>query len=164
MKKYTFRRYNKKFPELYKREKTKLRGILPKAKIEHIGSTAVPSLGGKGIIDVMIAVPKKKIRKTKEELQKAGYLFKKKTGQDRLFFEKDYEYKGKIRRVHIQLTYKDSYNWKTAIATRDYLRKNKYFLKEYSKIKKEAVKFAKGEGKKYREYKKKFLDKINKKP
>ena len=51
MEKYKFRKYDPKFGELFKREKAKLKKIIPGIKIEHIGSTAVPSLGGKGIID-----------------------------------------------------------------------------------------------------------------
>jgi len=47
-----------------------------------------------------------------------------------------------------------------AIAFRDYLVKNPKIAKEYAKIKKEAVKHAKGEGEKYRGYKHKFLQKI----
>ena len=48
------------------------------------------------------------------------------------------------------------------LAVRDYLRKNPEALKEYEQIKKEAIKHAKGEGRKYREYKKSFLQKIEK--
>jgi len=48
------------------------------------------------------------------------------------------------------------------IAIRDYLKKHKGIAREYEKIKKEAVKYAKGEGKRYREYKNSFLQKIEK--
>ena len=48
------------------------------------------------------------------------------------------------------------------ITVRDYLEKNPKAIKEYERVKKEAIKHAKGEGKKYREYKKSFLQKIEK--
>lgn len=49
--KYKFRKYDPKYPLLYKRERMKLRRILGKSpKIEHVGSTAVPGLGGKGLL------------------------------------------------------------------------------------------------------------------
>jgi len=162
MKKYNFRPYNKDYPRLYKREKEKLLKILPKdAKIEHVGSTAVKGLGGKGIIDIIISVNNKILNKTIRILQKSGYIFKSKSGsKNRKFFEKDYKYKNNIRRVHLQLTSHDSKIWKSHLAIRDYLNENKEVCMQYSKLKKKAVKFSKGEGIKYRKYKENFLKKL----
>ena len=53
-KRYVFRGYSKRFLVLFAYEKKKLRQILPSALIEHFGSSAVPNLGGKGIVDVMV--------------------------------------------------------------------------------------------------------------
>lgn len=157
MEKYVFREYNKKFPELFKREKYKLKKILPKAKIEHIGSTSVKSLGGKGIIDIIVGVSKNKISSTKNKLIKNKYNFKPKAGdKDRLFFERDYKYKN-IRRVHLQLTYLNSKTWKNAIKIRNKLKENKEISKQYEKTKKQAIKIAEGDGRKYRKNKGKFL-------
>ena len=51
MKKYVFKPYNPKFPVLFEQEKQRIASHLKeKAPIEHVGSTAVPGLGGKGII------------------------------------------------------------------------------------------------------------------
>jgi len=160
--KYIFRGHGKNFSNLYKRERVKLRKILIKdAKIEHIGSTAVPGLGGKGIIDIIISVNKKNIGKTKNKLKERGYEFKPEAGdKERLFFEKDYQYKGKTRRVHLHLTPHNSLVWREFIAVRDCLIENKRYAKEYAKIKKKAVKICKGKGKIYRKYKKDFLEKI----
>ena len=46
------------------------------------------------------------------------------------------------------------------IAIRDYLRKNPETAKEYEKLKKKAVIYAKGNGEKYRKYKNNFLQNI----
>jgi len=158
MKKYKFRKYDKKFPELFRRERLKLMKILPGAKIEHIGSTSVKGLGGKGIVDIMISINKDNVEKARDKLTKSGYLWKEKAGEGkvRLFFEKDYKSRGKIRRVHLQLTYHDSKIWNNTIKTREILRNSKEKVRKYSKIKKKAVKLGKV-GEKYREYKNKFL-------
>lgn len=163
--KYVLRAYNPHFPKFYKREKVKLKKILTKdAKIEHIGSSAVIGLSGKGIIDIIISVAKKDIEKTKKKLQEKGYKFKPLAGdKERLFLEKDYKYLGKIRRVHIHLTRHNSPIWKKCIAVRDYLRNNPKEAEEYIKIKKKAIKIAREEGKIYRSYKKSFLDKLEEK-
>ncbi|MEA3329527.1 MAG: GrpB family protein [Nanoarchaeota archaeon] len=66
--KYKYRKYDKKYPELFRREKSKLRKILgKKPEITHVGSTAIPGLGGKGVIDILISVSKKQIIKTKDK-------------------------------------------------------------------------------------------------
>ncbi|MFH1840090.1 MAG: GrpB family protein [Nanoarchaeota archaeon] len=161
MEKYVFKKYSSRFPKLFTREKTKLKKFLPKnAKIKHIGSTAVPGLGGKGIIDVFISVNKKEIKKTKENLGKHGYKLKPTGGsKQRKFFEKDYTYNKKTRRVHIHLTFHDSQEFKKAINFVKYLRNNPKITKEYAKIKKQGARLAKGNAKTYQKHKKKFLEK-----
>ncbi len=163
MEKYKFREYDKKFQELFKREKTKLRKIMPNSQIEHIGSTAVKGLGGKGIIDILIAVPNEQINKVKNKLIKNKYKFGLTAGdKNRLFFEKDYKYNGGIRRVHIQLTSNNSNVWKKSIYFRDYLIKNKKEAKRYETMKLNAAKICEGEGKIYKEYKEKFFKELDK--
>ena len=160
MEKYKFRKYDSKFQELFKREKVKLKKILPNdSKIEHVGSTAVKGLGGKGVLDVMISVPKGDIKKVKEQLEKANYIFKESGGErDRLFFKKNYKYGGEIRIVHIQLTSHNSYISKRMIKFRDLLIKDKAYAKEYADIKRKAAEIAKGEGKIYRKHKEKIFE------
>ncbi|MBU1246001.1 MAG: GrpB family protein [Nanoarchaeota archaeon] len=164
MEKYVFKKYSSEFPKLFTREKTKLKKFLPKnAKIKHIGSTAIPGLGGKGIIDIFISVNKKDIKKTKEKLEKFDYIFKPSGGsKQRKFFEKDYTYHKKTRRVHIHLTFHNSQEFKRAIDFVEYLKNNPKITKEYAKIKKQGTKLAKGNAKVYQKHKKKFLEKINK--
>ena len=163
LKKYSFNKYSEKYKQLFNKEKTKLKRIFPRAKIEHVGSSSIKKIGGKGIIDIAISVPKKQIQNTIKKLERNNYDFRP-TGEDkeRSFFQRIIKSKGNERRIHIQLTHSKSKSWKSMLAVRDYLRKNPEALKEYEQIKKEAIKHAKGEGRKYREYKKSFLQKIEK--
>lgn len=159
--KYKFRKYNKNYPKLYSKEKIKLKKILPKSNIEHIGSTSVKNLGGKGIIDIIISVPKKELTKSKNKIITAGYKFKASGGEkNRLFFEKDYKNNKRIRRVHLHLTSLNSKIWKNAIKIREILKYDKEKQQKYEQIKKDVVKKAKGNGKTYRRLKDKFLKEI----
>lgn len=76
---------------------------------------------------------------------------------ERLFFRKDYPQKG---RVHIHLTKFGGRDWKELLGFRNYLLKNPKAVIEYVKIKKDAVKKAKGDGKKYKKHKEKFIKNI----
>ena len=162
MKKYIFKKYDEKYPRLFQKEKAKLKKVLPKnVKIEHIGSTAIKGLGGKGIIDIAISINKKGLGKAKDILENNSYEFRPKGGnKNRLFFKKIYKYAEKEKIVHLHLIPHNSKDWKKDIAFRDHLRKDKKLLKKYEEIKKKAVKHAKEEGKKYRGYKNKFFKKI----
>tara|TARA_Y100000310_G_C20476036_1_gene712459 strand:+ start:125 stop:637 length:513 start_codon:yes stop_codon:yes gene_type:complete len=163
MEKYHFKEYNSKFPKLFQKEKIRLKKLLGKVMMEHIGSTAVPNLKGKGIIDIVIGVDKKNIPKFKNKLIEGKYVFLPKAGEkNRLFFERDYKYCGMVRRVHLHLTYYKSDVWKRMISVRDYLKKHPREKKRYEKIKKDGVMICKGEGKIYREYKNKYLNNLTK--
>jgi len=164
MKKYTFRKYDKRFPKLFLKEKKRLLKILPTdSEIEHVGSTSVPGLGGKGIIDVIIGINKKDISNVKKLLEENKYNWIKNAGdRNRIFFQKDYGFLFK-RRVHLHLTNKRSIIWKKHIALRNFLRVNKKIAKKYEELKKKAVKYSGGIGEKYRNYKNKFIVSLLKK-
>lgn len=153
MGKYIFKPYDSKFKNIYLKEKVKLQKILPdRIKIEHIGSTAVPGLGGKGIIDIAILIPKKDWKKYVNLLEKKGFDYKPRPGDEkRKFMQKIVRYSGKERRIHIHLTTKEF--WNSFISFRDYLIENKEEMDKYARIKKEGIKRAKNDGKKYRMYK-----------
>ena len=159
MQKYVFRKYNPEYPAFFTSEKKKISKILSSTtKIEHIGSTAIPNLGGKGILDIIIGVSKSEFTKAKHNLEKTGYEFREKVSDpERLFFRIDYPYKNKERRVHIHLTELNGQEWKKLIGFRDYLLKNSEAAKQYAKIKKEGVKKACGDCEKYRKHKEGFI-------
>ena len=162
MQTYLFRRYNPKYRTFFASEKSRIaKAVGSAAKIEHVGSTAVPSLGGKGILDIMVGVSTSKMVGAKERLEKVGYDFREKASHpERLFFRKDYPYGSRKRRVHVHLTKLNGRDWKEIIGFRDYLIKHPDVLPEYAKVKKEAVKRALGEGEKYRKHKEKFIKSI----
>lgn len=163
LKKYSFNKYSEKYKQLFIREKVKLKNIFPRAKIEHVGSSSVRGLGGKEIIDIALSVPKNQIQNAIKKLQRNGYDFlPKEENKERNFFQRIIKYQRNERRIHIQLTYSNSKTWKSMLAVREYLQKNPKAIKEYAQVKKRAIKHAKGEGKKYRDYKKPFLQKIEK--
>lgn len=160
--KYKFKKYNKLYPLLFNKEKQKIKKILPKGTlIEHVGSSAVPELGGKGIIDIAIKTPRDKINAFVKKLKNLGYNEAHQRDNRRVFLQKIIKKNGKERRVHIHLTLNNKF-FNSFIVVRDYLVNHDKERKEYAKIKKEASKYAKGEGKKYREYKHLFIEKLQK--
>lgn len=156
--KYSFKAYTPKFKSIYLKEKSKiLKALSTKIKIEHVGSTSVPGLGGKGIIDIAILTPRKDLRKYFSKLAKIGFEYHPHPGDDkRKFLQKIIKYSGKERRVHIHLCLSHEF-FDSFIAFREYLIKHKGIRDEYAKLKKDAVRHAKGDGKKYGNHKIDFL-------
>jgi GrpB-like predicted nucleotidyltransferase (UPF0157 family) len=165
MEKYRFREYNSKYKKFFLKEKNTITKALgDNCFIEHVGSTSIPSLGGKGIVDVLVGVKSKNHPKFIKTLKSTGYEFREKAStSDRLFFRRDYNSGKETRRVHIHLTKFDGKDWNEMIAFRDYLLKHPEDVKKYVKIKKEAVEKAKGEGEIYREFKQSFMEEITRK-
>ena len=163
MNKYKFRSYSKKYPKLFEKEKQRLRKFLPNiVKIEHIGSTSVPNLKGKGIIDILIAIEKNNLNKVKEKLLEKGYIIMPHAGnKSRISFKKNYGIL-RNRRVHIHLTFLNSKTWKETLKFKNNLLKNLELRKQYSEIKKQAVKKAQGKGQVYRDLKNNFMKKYSK--
>ncbi len=163
VKKYVFRKYDPRYKIYFKMEKARLVGILRGAVIEHVGSTAVPGLGGKGILDIAIAVPKKGLESAARALRERGYEFRAKASTlERLFFRRDYAKGRKVRRVHIHLMLLGSRDLKEHITFRDFLINHPDKASLYAEIKREAARVSRGDGDVYNAHKKRFIEEVTK--
>ena len=69
-----YREYSNDYPRLFEIDRGRIRRALElPAQIEHIGSTAVVGLGGKGVLDVGIGVASQGRPSAREQLWPAGY-------------------------------------------------------------------------------------------
>lgn len=172
--KYIFRPYNPIFSSLFEKEKERLKNILGSlAQIEHIGSTAVPGLGGKGVIDISVSTPKSDWENISLKITELGYEYKKKDSErekEKLFFMAHLPDKELGNRIyHIHLSYPESPELKKEIGFRDYLINHPKKAKEYAEIKKiaaeKAHKFTTKDEMRdtYGQIKKDFIEKILKK-
>lgn len=155
---YKFRRYEDIFPQLYNNERKRIGKVIPRnVLIEHIGSSAVLNLPGKGIIDIMIACPKKDMIKINEKLEKIGYETGISSDKGRIFLKREAKIDGKFRRFHIHITSLNYKLWKNAICFRDYLRENPDVSSKYGKLKKKAIIKCNDKGEIYKKLKNKFI-------
>lgn len=164
MTKYVFKPYSHIFPELFNKEKERIGSHINfPSVIEHVGSTAIPGLGGKGIIDIAIAVNKKDMESVAMKLQSLGYEFRPAfSTDDRFYFIIDLpDPEEEKRKYHIHLTYSENNEWKEFIGFRDYLRSHPKELQEYAELKKRAVIEAKHDGHQYRKIKDPIFKKIS---
>src|SRR5262249_27002497 len=152
------------FPDLFQKEKERIvHSLVNVLAIEHVGSTAIPGLGGKGIIDIAISVAKEEMERTSSILQKLGYEFRPTFSTPDRFYFIAYlaDPEEGSRRYHIHLTSPSSKEWKELVGFRDYLRTHPEAVEEYANVKKQAAKTANQDGEQYRKMKEPIFQKIN---
>ncbi|MDE6697748.1 MAG: GrpB family protein [Muribaculaceae bacterium] len=127
--------HNPHWTEWAKEEIATLSAILSgfDIKIRHIGSTAIPDIMAKPIVDILVEIPpttdKEAIRKIMEA---AGYICMS-ASDERMSFNKGYTPEGYAERVfHIHFHHTGDND---EIYFRDYLISNPYVAKEYESIK-----------------------------
>ena len=134
--------YDPQWPILYEEEKDRILGVIGHivVAIEHIGSTAVPGLGAKPIIDIMIAVRYlDDAEECIEPLKSIGYEyvpeFEDSLPERRFFWKGPPE----ARKYHIHMVELTSDFWKRHLLFRDYLRTHPKVSQKYHHLKKELA-------------------------
>ena len=142
--------YTKEWEILFKREKLLLKQILGglALDIQHVGSTAIPDMPAKPIIDIAVGIKTvNNFGECTKPLQSAGYLFRENASNWReFFFAKGPEEK---RAYHLHLMKYNGEIWKNYLAFRDYLRANRKHARKYAELKETLFK-------KYPENRKKY--------
>jgi len=154
--------YKTEWVDHYKQEVDLLRSILADMTlhIEHIGSTSIPGMAAKAIIDIMVAVPSL-IRSSELifGLDSIGYTYKPfDTIPERMFFGK--EIQQDIRTHNLNLTLEGSELWKNQLMFRDYLRENDHLALEYIQLKRSFSEYYKRTNHVDVEWKSDFISKV----
>lgn len=151
--------YDKKVIERFDRQKNKILKAIGNFEIHHIGSTAVPGLGGKGIIDILIGIDNwEQATEIIEALKKIGFLHVHLKEKGRIFLSKNTGLS--LSNVHVHIAIKQSKAYKELLFFRDYLRKNEKETKNYYNLKKSWLKESNGDRKEYGDLKNKYINKI----
>ncbi len=158
-------KYNPKWPELFREERKK---ILVKIvglgiQVEHIGGTAVPGLGAKPIIDIMIGIEGlSDAEKCITLLEEIGYILKAKSVED-VSERKALAKSINGTKIHIYIVEANTDNWEKNILFRNYLLAHPETAKEYNKLKVELAKNYKNDQIAYTKGKAKFIKKVESK-
>lgn len=132
--------YDLQWPILFEQEKTLLIKALNDwdIAIEHIGSTAVPGLSAKPIIDILLGVNSLADVNAEfiKKLEMIGYEYVpeyEKEMPERCYFRKKSPAGKRIANLHVAV--KNSLFWHRHINFRDYLRNNPLAAKDYEHLK-----------------------------
>jgi len=151
--------YSKKFSQIFEREKDNTSKHLKDVEIHHIGSTSVPGLGGKGMVDIMIGIKSwKDLGSVVKKLEKIGFKHVHQKENGRVFLSKVGP--TKFGDTHIHVVIKNGKPYKELLMFRDYLRKNKKEIKRFFKLKQEWAIMAGEDRAKYGKLKEKYVKEI----
>lgn len=118
-----------------------LQSILGEAAfdIQHVGSTAIPSIKAKPIIDIVVAADDlNKVLNLQSDLLKAGFYYRPNANSDeQLLFAKGsfYDGTGNLQTHFIHVVRTGSVDYENYVYFRDYLNDNPQVAKEYEKLK-----------------------------
>lgn len=158
--------YNPRWPRMFEVERGRLLAALAELdgieRIEHVGSTAVPGLAAKPVIDLMIGLSDTNLLDITSEatfnpsadfpitpagyrqhvrfvnaISRLGYTYR---GEHeipgRLFFRKD---AGGVRTHHIHAVQFDGDFWRNHLRFRDMLRENQFIRAQYEQLKRDLA-------------------------
>lgn len=148
--------------EKYKKvKKNILDNIKINMQIEHVGSTAIPNMYGKNILDILIGVDNVNDFKTvKEKLEQIGFIASEKSKNDIYTFLASTKEETKAGDTHIHLVIKDTQRFNDFLILRDYLLNNPEEATAYSNFKKELIKNSITDREEYKRIKSEFVSNL----
>lgn len=146
--------YNPEWVEIFKKEEKRLRKAIGDiaVDIQHVGSTAIPGIPAKPIIDIVVGVSSiKDVKKCIKSLEKTGYEYKGEKRPDEYLFIKDPIY-------CLHMTKFNNKTWNSYISFRNQLHANKKLANEYKNIKLKLAKEFPNDRESYHSGKVKFIE------
>lgn len=153
----TFEQHDAKYPSAFSRAAETIRKVLPNAKLEHVGSTSVPGLGGRRVLDIVVIATPKDREVIRENLLSIGYkdfpyaYVKPMLSGSVQYDEKEYP-------LLLYVLPQDHEYVRGWLAFREYMRKHPEEVKEYEEVKKSAISSGKSDPKSYQEAKTPYLE------
>jgi len=129
-------KYNPEWPKWFEEIKAYLGVKIVKAclRIEHVGSTSIPGMAAKPIIDLILVIEPERWEEMKSLLEERGYYYRGDQGiKDREVFRLTDETSLPIH--HLYVCPKDNLELKQETAFRDYLKTHKADAERLSELK-----------------------------
>lgn len=134
--------YDSGWPDMFGREARRLRCALGSVllQLEHVGSTAVPGLEAKPIIDILCAIESHAdFDAIRARLEAIGYVHTPESSAPARIFRKGPADMGRLRTHHLHLTNLDGHYWRRIIAFRDHLRRHPHDAAAYAQLKRDLA-------------------------
>lgn len=145
---------------MYEAERARIQGLLSGEilDIEHIGSTAVPGLAGKPIIDILAAIRNlDDARSYAKRLARIGYIYVPLEADDRHHY---WKFAGTVRTHILHFVQQGSEAWKRPLIFRDHLKNNPDVARQYLELKRSLAEQFRSDRESYTAAKSSFVESI----
>lgn len=133
--------YNPYWKDLFESESKMLLDKFPGIilEISHGGSTAIPNIPAKPIIDMFAVISSSKdVERIRQELESLGYTYRGEEGvSERILFTKEI---GEKQTYHLQLVQKNSNEWKNHLLIKNYYFRHPDAAEQYAHLKQKLAK------------------------
>jgi GrpB-like predicted nucleotidyltransferase (UPF0157 family) len=143
----------------YERERARIVSALGEhiAGIEHVGSTSIPAVPAKPILDILVGVSDfDEARVCIAPMVAIGYRYRGENGIPR----RHYFVKGDPRTHHVHMLEVQSHGWQVTLRFRDLLRSNPTIAAEYAREKERLARLHADSRESYQREKDKIVDRI----
>ena len=151
--------YDINLPEVFKSLQALILDAIPGVSVDHIGSSSIPEVGGRNVIDIAIPTTGENNDIIKMKIKNLGF-------EDSPFphylplLVGSILIKGKQYFILLYIISPENQIYKDWISFRDYMRTNSKDAKEYDRIKKKAIEEGNINGDSYQKIKSPFIQKI----
>lgn len=153
--------YDESWVQEFEQEKKRLKKILGKSAldIQHVGSTSIPGLRAKPILDIAVAVENASmLRHLIGVLSEAGYDVKDSINELGEILARKGTPENRTHYIHVEVI--NSLFWNNHILFRDYLLNHPEYIKKYESLKTEMFERFKDERKLYTAAKNDFIEEV----
>ena len=135
--------YNPQWPHMYAQEKVRIQDAIGEylIDIQHVGSTSIPGLGAKPIIDIMAVVRNVSlVENCIQPLEALDYLYQGEGGiPGRHFFRKPIDISQAGRTHHLHMVEKGHEQWAMHQLFREYMLQHPESVQQYDALKRELA-------------------------
>lgn len=107
----------------------------PSARVEHVGSTSIPSVHAKPILDIAILCGAKGVEEVASALQALGYDFRGRYDDQQAGHYYAVLERGPVRLCQAHIFSEETAQWRSMLTFRDVLRQNRELAREYDEYK-----------------------------
>lgn len=133
--------YNASWPDLYVAEMHRIaRALPPRVYFEHIGSTSIPGMLAKPIVDMMIGVANGQVERIRVKVGALGYEDMGEAGvSGRIYLRRRLRSGSILVGFNVALVERGGVIWTSNLALREHLRANPDAVDEYVDVKQAAI-------------------------
>jgi GrpB-like predicted nucleotidyltransferase (UPF0157 family) len=153
----TYEDYDEQYPQVFAEVVKAIQAVLPSAHAEHVGSTSIPGLGGRKVLDIVLATEPGKHDEMESQLLRLGNVknpfthFLPMLTWSMRYREKDYP-------VLLYLLPEEHDIYQGWIAFRTYMQQHPEEAQRYAEVKKRAIAEGKTDPASYQQAKTPYLE------